>query len=269
MLLSKQQLSNAIPTFFWNLLVDLPQSDEALLGIVDDHWKVGRVPDLRFLIEHVASGDPDEVIPELIMTDMEWRWKSRHSDHHWDLRTYDALLSESLSLQVRARILCREFGIRNRWGDCIGRKELCERHPDLKDLFLRLVEKEIRDIAEWPIISVRSNGEVLTSTRLDRVTTAGRQAGPSQTPWSIQTSDFTQHIVLCEMHNPALSRDQLEIQLSPDRMIRIRNTSRSRALAVRSNRTAIDAGQSSLYSLDRPIRIHLFNGFEIVVHRPS
>ena len=269
MLRFSESLSLAVPPFFRKILVDLSQADEALLKIVDDHWKAGQIPDLLFLIKHISPGDPDDVIPDLMVMDMEWRWKSSQQENRWDLRQYDALLKQPLSSLIRARILCREFGIRNRWGDCIGRKEICDRHPDLRELFLLHVEKEIRDIAEWPIISIVVNGEEIASKQLDRVITAGRQAFSAQTPWTIQTFDFSHHLVLCEMRNPSLSREQLEIRLCADRMISVSNTSRSRAVAIRSSNVAIDAGQSQLCSLAKPIRIHLFGGYDLMIHGQS
>ena len=70
MLRFSESLSLAVPPFFRKILVDLSQADEALLKIVDDHWKAGQIPDLLFLIKHISPGDPDDVIPDL----MVWIW---------------------------------------------------------------------------------------------------------------------------------------------------------------------------------------------------
>ena len=102
MLRFSESLSLAVPPFFRKILVDLSQADEALLKIVDDHWKAGQIPDLLFLIKHISLGDPDDVIPDLMVMDMEWRWKSSQQENRWDLRQYDALLKQPLSSLIRA-----------------------------------------------------------------------------------------------------------------------------------------------------------------------
>lgn len=249
----------------WINLVNAPHSDEDLLKMVDDQWRAGRVPDLQSLVNQVSMGDPDEVIPELLMIDMEWRWKTSLPECRVDLRHYDALLRQPLPLIARARLLCREFGIRNRWGDCIGRQEICERHPDLKELFLRHVEKEIRDIAEWPTVSVIANGQKLISRPLDRLITAGRQTSVAQSPWTFQTFDFTHHLVLCEMRDPSLSREQLEIRLCANRRVSIQNMSRSRAIAIGELNVAIDAGQTHICDAGKTVTIHLLSSHSIRV----
>ena len=245
--------------------VKIPQSDEALLRMVDEQWKAGCVPDLQLLVDRVSPGDPDDVIPELVMMDMEWRWKTCQPEFRVDLRYYDSSLRQPLPMTSRATILCREFGIRNRWGDCISRQEICERHPDLRELFLRNVEKEIRDIAEWPTVSVIWDGQRMISKPLDRVITAGRQTSATQVPWTFYTSDFAHHLVLCEMQDPSLSREQLEIRLSTDRRILIRNTSRSRAIAFRKIKVVIDAGQTHICEVRQPITIHLLKSHSLLI----
>jgi hypothetical protein len=247
--------------------VDPLRSDAALAELIEDAWKAGRTPDLRTLLDSVAENDPERVIPDLIMIDMEWRWKSGNPQLYRDLRDYEAILNAPLSTTDRAMVLCREFGIRNRWGDCLSRKQLCERHPELADLFLRNVNKEIRDIADWPKVSLLRHGMPIASTNLDRPVTAGRQSSSIEVPWSILTSDFHHHLVLCDMDNPQLSREQLELTLLPEQIISIRNTSASRAISVRSSRTAIDAGQTYLCGLEKPILIHLIGHHDIFVTR--
>jgi len=265
MLTSPETLRRVIPSFFRKILVGLPPSDAAILDVVDSSWKAGRIPDLRAMIDTVAEGDPDQVIPDLLMIDMEWRWKSGRPEVFRDLRDYEALLQHPLSLRARAKVLCREFGIRNHWGDCISRQQICGRHPELTELFLKLVEKEIQDIAEWPQFSLLQHGKPIASKPLDRPITAGRQASSTQTPWSMHSSDFCHHLVLCEMQNPILSREQLELRLCPGRIVSIRNTSKSRAIAIRSNRVVIDAGQSYQCSVERPVRIHLTGEYDILI----
>lgn len=247
--------------------MSLPQPDEDLLQLVDDQWKAGCIPDIQFVISRVSSGAPGDVIPELVMMDMEWRWRSGKQKHYLILSDYERLLQPPLPLISRARILCREFGIRNRWGDYVSRKELCERHPDLRDLFIRFVDHEIRDIAEWPTISIIQDDQTIVSRPLDRLVTAGRQASPNQKPWSIQTYDFSHHLVLCEMLNPSLSREQLEIRMRPDHQILIQNTSRSRSIAIPSSRLAINAGQTHICGMTNPIRIHLFGGNSLLIQK--
>lgn len=265
MLPSAQTLDLAMPTFFRKILVDLPHSDEALIDFVEDRWKTGQIPDLKTVVESVSPGDPDRVIPEIIMVDMEWRWKSTRPELQRDLRDYDLLLRQPMSAKDRARVLCREFGIRNRWGDFVPRDQLCVRHPELKDLFVKFVDKEIRDIADWPEIRLLQQGRTIATAHLDRLVTAGRQSSSDQTPWSVLTFDYSHHLVLCDMQNPQLSREQLEFRLISQKRISIRNASRSRAVAIRSSRTAIDAGQVCQCTLEKPVRIHLIGEYDILV----
>lgn len=265
MLPSAHSLDLAMPSFFRKILVDLPPTDEALIEFVEDRWKSGQIPDLRTVIGSVSPDDPDRVIPEIIMIDMEWRWKSTRPELQRDLRDYESLLAQPMSAKDRAKVLCREFGIRNRWGDFIPRDQLCLRHPDLRDLFVKSVDKEIRDIADWPEIRILQQGRTIASARLDRLVTAGRQSSTDQTPWSVLTFDFSHHLVLCEMLNPQLSREQLEFRLLSPKLISIRNASRSRAVAIRSSRTAIDAGQVCQCTLEKPVRVHLIGEYDILV----
>lgn len=267
MLISRDRLSLVVPHFFRKILVDLPTSDVDLLDVVDNLWKEGRSPDLKLLLDSVAENDPAQVIPDLIMTDMEWRWKSGRPELFRDLRDYEVLLRKPLTDKQRAKVLCREFGIRNRWGDCICRQQLCSRHPELTELFIKHVAKEISDIAEWPEINLLQQGTPIATTAFDRLVTAGRQASLAQTPWSLTSFDFFHHIVLCELQNPMLSREQLEFRYLSGQTISIRNTSRSRAIAIRSNKVVIDAGQSHQCSIEKPVRIHLIGEFDILIKR--
>jgi hypothetical protein len=67
------------------------------------------------------------------------------------------------------------------------------------------------------------------------------------------------------MQDPSLSREQLEIRLSTDRRILIRNTSRSRAIAFRKIKVVIDAGQTHICEARQPITIHLLKSHSLLI----
>lgn len=237
-----------------------------VLDQVENCWKAGQSPNLRSLLCQLPQETPPEDYAEVAIVDLQHRWQKQQTPRRTE--EYLTLIPCSLPPSVAASILCQEFDLRNRFGDCPTRKDVCSQYPELQADFLRIVERETRETADWPVIVVQTSDSEIR-VPLDRPVRAGRQSDAGQRPWSLISDDFEHQLVLCEMANNSLSRQQLAMQLIKPDTVSVRNCSRNRAIGVRG-KTPLDAGRVAEYRLDRQINIHLFDRHYLqILKRPS
>lgn len=234
-----------------------------VLDQVETCWKAGQPPNLRSLLVQLSPETSAEQYAEVAIVDLQHRWIGGHTPRGTE--EYLTLIPCSLPFPVAASILCQEYDLRNRLGDCPTRHDVCSQYPDLRSDFLRMVEREIRDTAEWPLVVLQTGDRELT-VALDRPVRAGRQSDASQRPWSLIPGDFEHQLVLCEMSNNKLSRQQLSLQLVRPGTVSVRNCSRNRAIGIRG-KAPLDAGEVVEYRLDRQINIHLFDGHYLQIRK--
>jgi len=229
-------------------------------------WLAGQPPALRSLMLLLPSDTPAEDYAEVAITDLQHRWT--RDQKPCSTEEYLALIPTPLPTAVAATILCQEFDLRNRYGDCPTRKELCAKYTGLQADFLRIVERETRDTADWPWVILQTpDGEVRVV--FDRPIRAGRQSDVGQRPWSLLAGDFEHQLILCEMSNNKLSRQQLSLQLVKPDTVQVRNCSRNRAIGIRG-KSPLDAGQATEFRLDRQINIHLYDSHYLqILKRPA
>ena len=220
------------------------------------------VPDLFQIICRLPPDTKENDIAEMVITDLCRRWAHVDPQLRLGLADYDSRLPMQLSHESRARILCWEFAVRNQYGDCISREQISKRYPDLEKDFLAHVAAEIDEVVDWPSVQILNKETVIQDVQLDRPITAGRQADSQQRPWTVQTDDYTHHLVLCDQMNPALSRRQLTIRMESPGTVQIQNTSSARAIAIRGKQP-LDAGESAVFELKRVLNIHLYEGYDI------
>jgi hypothetical protein len=252
-------------TGFRKLRMQSQSTIDDILKQVEECWENGQPPNLRSLLLLLPKETPAKEYAEVAIIDLQNRWKS--GQQPLGTAEYLTLIPQQLPPAVAAMILCQEFDSRNRFGDCPTRAELCSQYRDLQADFLRIVERETRDTAEWPWIIVQAaDSEV--KVPLDRPIRAGRQSDAGQRPWSLIAGDFEHQLVLCEMSNNKLSRQQLALQLVKPDTVRVRNCSRNRAIGIRG-KLPLDAGQEADFRLDRQINIHLFDSHYLQILKHS
>lgn len=226
--------------------VDLLESFEAV-------WASGKIPDVFAFADRCPRDGFAATVSELIQIDLERRWKTGKPELRIDISKYLEVIPASFSDDEVMELVCWEYRIRNQWGDCISRKQICQNHWHLGGTLLDRLEDTAK-LLEWPTVSIVVNGQTILEIRLDRDIEAGRQRAEDQAPWSILTNAFVHRINLSEARDGTLSRRQLALSLcSPDAVL-LQNTSSNRAIAIRGH-GAIDAGQSLICNL--PVFVHL------------
>lgn len=235
-----------------------------LLDQLDDCWQSG-VPELRTFLQALPDNESEESVAELIIADMHWRWRSGLEELQKGLADYQQELPRLMSNRQLARVLCHEFGVRSHWGDCPSRESICAGFPELQIQFLDLVERETADIVDWPQVKLVHRGQIVASAPLDRLVRAGRQQLRVQRPWSLESAPFLHQFVLCSWTQSTLSRQQIEIRLSPGYNVEIRNASRSRALRLSGGRV-LDASETLSCTAASGPEIVLVEGYKIVIH---
>lgn len=242
-----------------------PQVHE-LLDQLDAEWqKRERPPDLSAFLGELSATEPHCSVAELVISDLHWRWRFGQIAERRHYSDYALLLPPDFSDRERARILCHEFAVRCRWGDCPTRQQICEQFPELQSLFLEYVEEESAELIDWPTVTLTQGEKTLFSVSLDRPIRAGRQVSRQQRVWHITSSVFEHFIVLCGKSSPLLSRYQLEIRLAGHKQVQVTNPSHNRAILV-SGKSRLEAGAKTVLSLEQQVGIQLTEGYQICIN---
>lgn len=236
-----------------------------VLEQVEADWRSGQPPNLRSLLQQLPDDTPHEDYAEAAIIDLQNRWK--RGAPPCSTEEYAGMIPVRLRPAVAATILCHEFDLRNRLGDCPTRGDLCTQYPHLQSDFLRIVDHEIRETADWPVIVIQ-NGDSEVRVALDRPIRAGRQSEASHRPWSLVKGVLEHQLILCEMSSNKLSRQQLLLQLVKPDTVRVQNCSGNRALGVRG-KPSLDAGQVAEYRMDRQIKIHLCDDHYLQIRKQA
>lgn len=239
---------------------------DELLEAFEDAWKTDQVPDLLSYLQQAALLDDDQLVVDLAIADIQHRCQRGQPELLRGLDFYRQHTPRPFTVEEQAEILAHEYCCRNRWGPAITRREIFDQHPQLWQRFLKHVRETADDLIHWPELAIRHYSADHAHVPLDRPVVAGRQTLPGQQPWSISTSAFEHHVTLCEMLDPTLSRQQLEIQLRNENTIVLRNPSQSRAIDVRGI-GPLDAQCQMTCPLDRQIDIRLTGPWSLQIRR--
>jgi hypothetical protein len=237
---------------------------DAILDDFEEAWTQSEPPCFEEFESRLPEEGYQSAVSDLIQIDLEHRWKWPDAGLRMTLTDYLQRCRFPVSETTQTGVLCREYGIRNRWGDCISRREICRKYPSLESGFLRDVEGEIRDIARWPQISLMSTGKLLAQVPLDRAILAGRAQNNKEQPYTVETSPFAHRLHLCDMMDASLSRNQITVTLVTPGIIRIANSSRNRALSVRG-RGPLSPGSEFTVELKRTVAISLGSGRYLMI----
>lgn len=251
-----------------NFQMTLPLGTEDLMEAFENAWNAVQIPDLFSYMQQATLLDDDELVVHLAVSDLQHRHQLGQPELRRGLDFYRQHSPRSLTTEEQAEILAHEFCCRNRWGPAITRREIHNQHPQLWKRFLKHVSNTADDLIQWPELAIQYYSADRAQALLDRPAIAGRQTRPELQPWSISTTDLEHHVTLCEMLDPTLSRQQLEIQLLNENTILLRNPSQSRAIDVRGI-GPLDAQNQMSCPLDSHIDIHLTGPWSLQIRRPK
>ncbi len=130
----------------------------------DASWERGVIPDINdYLLPESSESHPDErleLLAELIMIDLEYRWRrahkqisnaiaSEHADKHHDsfpshphVEDYLAAFPELRTAGKLTKVIVSEYRTRHRWGDTPGHEEFLSRFPN----HTRVLLKALHDV---------------------------------------------------------------------------------------------------------------------------
>lgn len=228
---------------------------DRILDLFEAEWAAGDVPRVPEYLALLRVKNDAATACELLKIDLERRW--RHADARiprWTLENYLQNSQLALSEPELMDLICWEYFVRNRWGDCPTRTEMGSRFSRLSpalDALLKLIAAEI----PWPKLVLTMNHQVLSEIALDGPVEVGRQKEHDPAPFALVQQSEPMRLIVAAAKNPAISREQLRIRLKTPNSIQLINTSRNRAVAICAC-DALDAGKTRVYEL--PVRIHLF-----------
>lgn len=231
---------------------------QSVLDQFEAAWSSGAAPDLREFVDRCLKDGRRSSVQELCMIDLERRWRA--SDHTVPRNCVEQYLTlEQMNLDDSALLdlICWEYEVRNRWGDCPGRGEILVRFPQLRTR----LEPALKTVAEkiaWPVVTITENTQVLAQRALDGPAEIGRQREAEPQPVSIVTQADGFRCIVAAVGNASISRSQLQIRLVALEQVQLRNCSSNRALAI-SGAEPLDAGMTRTLFL--PVQIHLWDGY--------
>lgn len=229
-------------------------------------WKNGTPPDWKlFAVQTGILADHDAVC-ELIRIDMEARWRSAAPNvQRYGTEHYLPDAGVSLNQSRISQLICWEYEVRNRWGDCPNVPALVEKWPTVDGLKAELLRtgKEI----PWPITEISDAGSGLTQLcriALDRPAEVGRQMPMEPNPPAAISFGDQYRIIAAHGQASGLSRRQLRIELATPNAVRIRNLSSHRCIVV-AREILIQPAECRTASL--PLEISLPGTFNLRIHR--
>lgn len=227
-------------------------------------WCQPTPPELSTWIKRLPDPDNSEDALQLLQIDIERAWRAKFPHRRLRLPQYESLIPAVLDRYQKARFLCWEFAVRNSWGDCVSRETLCEEFPELRELFLSQLSREIRGIVCWPHVSLLQGITTVLSVSLDRPLVAGRQASMRETPVSVTSGPLLSRIVMCDHQQTQVSRRQLQISRQRPNTVSIENLGSGRSLAVHG-KPSIPPGQVQTFELKNAVLLHIYDDWYLRV----
>ena len=203
-----------------------------------------------------------ELLAELIMIDMEYRWRSPLQE----LELHEAIVPNcprvedylrlASTLQTEpdriVELLGEEYRARLRWGEPTMRSEYFDRFPECQATF-RSVANCIEQETPHACVSLIRSEIAIFSTRIYRKLSIGRQTIDEPPPICLIAVDQTLKLVVAPLRQVQVSRQQLEIHFF-NPVVEVKNSSENVALKFSSG-LHLPPGTSLQPSLPTSIQI--------------
>ena len=169
---------------------------------------------------------------ELIMIDLEYRWRRIASD---SLRSRDramaVFLEDYLAIcpalagesQMPRELILEEFRVRHRWGDEPDVSQYLQRFgtlPNLRDSLTKVL-RELQVIE----VQVVRDSKVVYTTAFGRALNVGRQAVREQEPFCVIGTGKKAKLVIAPLKFLEISRQQMRLSYDGKNSIRVENLS--------------------------------------------
>ncbi|MEZ6086734.1 MAG: hypothetical protein R3C05_01620 [Pirellulaceae bacterium] len=239
---------------------DPPVSPDQVIDAFEDAWQKQCHATIARLLRQPNL--PADLLAELIMIDIEYRWRYPLPDadrrlavvpNHPRVEDYlhaaPTLHSEP---DLILDLLGEEYRARLRWGEPTQASAIADRFPALRTPFLSLADR-IEQETPHACISVLQSGTSLFSTRIFRSLIVGRQSIQQPPPFSLVIADQQWKLVVAPLRNVQISRQQLEITFSnPD--VELKNLSQNVSLKFDSG-LRLPPGKSTRQNLPFSLRL--------------
>ncbi len=225
-----------------------------ILDQFEADWQRGQTPDWQRDIDAIRAEGGSVRLCELIHVDMERRWRASNPlIKRYSTRKYLEMLDHAIDDHQKESLLCWEYYVRNRWGDCPTRSQILEGWssslPGLPEALTKIAKT-----IPWPSLTLEVGKNLLAQMSLDAPIEIGRQTPGEPGPYSIVSLSGNHRLIISPLDDASISRRQLKIRLTTPCEIEISNTSQNRAVAF-FNLKSLAPGQMIVRTL--PVGVHI------------
>ena len=245
------------------LFKDSVMDDYNLSGLLQRFEEAWHEDDEQVTRDMLANSDlPVDAIIEMIMIDLEYRWRKSldtneqtKSDRPLVLEDYQSICPKVFAGLPPLDLITEEFRVRQRWGDEPTVESFAKRFSQLVGIAEKL--NSVLQAVPRGVIEVTTDGASIYRTRFNSQLLLGRQSVDEPPCCCIHNVDGVPKLIFADLSMKHVSRRQLLIDYHGKQDFQFTNLSRDIPIEVRSNR-ALPYNKKVMLRLPTSLRVGCF-----------